>query len=39
MNSVQGDLMSRINETGDYSDEIAASFKSALDSFVSTQTW
>jgi F-type H+-transporting ATPase subunit alpha len=32
-------LMKDINKTGDYSDAIAASFKSALDNFVSTQTW
>ena len=39
MNSSHGDLMKKINKTGDYSDEIAATFKSALDTFVSTQTW
>ncbi|MDT8398166.1 MAG: F0F1 ATP synthase subunit alpha [Pseudomonadales bacterium] len=39
MNSEQSDLIKRINETGDYSDDIAASFKAALDKFVATQTW
>ena len=39
MNSTHADLMKKINETGDYSDEIAATFKAALNTFVSTQTW
>jgi F-type H+-transporting ATPase subunit alpha len=39
MNSEHADLMSSINESGDYSDEIEATFKSALDKFVETQTW
>ena len=39
MNSENTDLMNSINETGDYSDDIEAKFKSALDTFVDTQTW
>ena len=39
MNSENVDLMSSINETGDYSDDIEAKFKSALDTFIDTQTW
>ncbi|MGV6806360.1 MAG: F0F1 ATP synthase subunit alpha [bacterium] len=33
------DLLDQINEKGDYNDDIAASFKAALDKFVETQTW
>ncbi len=39
MNSDNADLMQSINETGDYSDDIEAKFKAALDKFVETQTW
>ncbi|HHX81877.1 MAG TPA: F0F1 ATP synthase subunit alpha, partial [Pseudomonadaceae bacterium] len=39
MNSSHGDLMKDINTNGKYSDEVAAAFKAALTSFVSTQTW
>jgi len=39
MNSEHTDLMSSINESGDYNDDIEATFKSALDKFVETQTW
>jgi F-type H+/Na+-transporting ATPase subunit alpha len=39
MNSEHGDLMNNINETGAYTDEILASFKSAMDNFVKTQSW
>jgi len=39
MNSEHADLMSSINESGDYNDDIEATFKSALDKFVETQTW
>ncbi len=38
MNSQHADLMKQMN-TGDYSDEIAAGIKSALDNFKATQTW
>ena len=34
-----GDLMDKINETGDWNDDLEAGFKAALDKFVATQTW
>ena len=39
MRSEHGDLLNKINETGDYDDETEAQFKSALEKFKSTQTW
>lgn len=39
MNSEHADMMKGINETGDYSDDIEAKFKAALDKFIATQTW
>ena len=39
MNGSKAELMDRINETGDYNDEIEAAFKAAMDDFVATQTW
>ena len=39
MQSEHGELMSSIVETGDYNDEIEATFKSAIEKFKSTQTW
>lgn len=39
MKSEHADLIQQVNETGDYNDDIAASFKAALDKFVATQTW
>ena len=33
------ELMSKINETGDYNDEIQAGIKEAIDKFKATQTW
>lgn len=39
MNSESADMMNSINETGDYSDDIEAKFKAALDKFIETQTW
>ena len=39
MHAEHGALMTGIVESGDYNDEIAGSFKSALDAFKSTQTW
>ena len=39
MNSEQAALMKAINDTGDYTDDTAASFKAALDKFIETQTW
>ena len=39
MNSEHGDLLSNINETGDYSDDIESQFRSAIEKFKATQTW
>jgi F-type H+-transporting ATPase subunit alpha len=39
MKSEHGDLMEKINQSGDYNDEISAGFKAALEAFVATQTW
>ena len=39
MNSEHGDLLARINETGDFNDDIEAQFKAAIDKFKSTQSW
>ncbi|MEM8500929.1 MAG: F0F1 ATP synthase subunit alpha [Pseudomonadota bacterium] len=39
MNSTYGELMSNINDSGNYDDDIAATMKEAMDKFVSTQTW
>ncbi len=39
MNSTYGELMSNINDSGNYDDDIAATLKEAMDKFVSTQTW
>ena len=39
MHAEHGDLMNNIVETGDYNDEIEATFKSAIETFKSTQTW
>ena len=39
MHGEHGDLMNAIVESGDYSDEIEATFKSAIEKFKSTQTW
>jgi F-type H+-transporting ATPase subunit alpha len=39
MNSEHADLMSQVNESGNYNDDIAANFKAALEKFVATQTW
>jgi len=39
MNSEHGDLLARINETGDWDDEIEAQYKGAIDKFKETQTW
>ncbi|MGH1472066.1 MAG: F0F1 ATP synthase subunit alpha [Cellvibrionaceae bacterium] len=39
MNNEHADLMSKINKTGEYSDEVVDSFKAALEKFISTQTW
>ncbi|HIK75015.1 MAG: F0F1 ATP synthase subunit alpha [Alcanivorax sp.] len=39
MNSEQKALMDKINEKGDYNDEIESGIKDAIDQFKSTQTW
>ena len=39
MNSEHGELLARINETGDYDDDIEAQFKAAIDKLKETQTW
>ncbi len=39
MHAEHSDLMSSIVESGDYNDEIEASFKAAIEAFKSTQTW
>jgi F-type H+-transporting ATPase subunit alpha len=39
INAEYADVMKSINDTGDYSDAIEASFKEAMEKFVSTQTW
>jgi len=38
-NSEYTDLLSGINDSGDYSDEIADQFKALIEKFKSTQTW
>ncbi len=37
--SERGDLMARINETGDWDDEIEAAFKDLLEKFAAVQSW
>jgi len=37
--SQHADLLSKINETGDYNDEIAASLNDALTKFKQTGSW
>ena len=39
VNSEYADLMTQINESGDWNDELEAKFKEILEKFVSTQTW
>jgi F-type H+-transporting ATPase subunit alpha len=39
MHSEHGDLMSSVAASGNYNDEIDASFKAAIETFKSTQTW
>ena len=39
MHAEHGDLMKSLVESGDYNDEVEASFKSAIETFKSTQTW
>lgn len=39
MKSEQGELLARINESGDYDDEIQQGLKAGVEQFKSTQTW
>ena len=39
MKTTHSDLMEKINSTGDFSDEIKAEMKKAIDSFVKNQSW
>ena len=39
MASEYKELMANLDETGEYSDDVLASFKEALEKFKSTQTW
>ena len=39
VNSEFSELMAKINQAGDYNDEIAADLKEAIDKFKATQTW
>ena len=39
MKAEHGDLLDQINQTGDWNDDLDASYKAALDKFISTQTW
>ena len=39
MRSSHGSLMDQINESGDFNDDIAASLKSAVESFKANNTW
>ena len=38
-NAEYGDLLTSINETGDWNDEIEAKFKEIMEKFVSTQSY
>lgn len=37
--SEHGDLLAKINETGDFNDDIDATFKAGIEKFKTTQTW
>ena len=39
MNSEYSELMNKINDTGDFDDDIEAQFKAALENFKATQSW
>jgi F-type H+-transporting ATPase subunit alpha len=39
MNSSKKDLMMRINQTGDYNDEIESGLKSGIAEFKKNHTW
>ncbi|MFM1895691.1 MAG: hypothetical protein RLZZ385_765 [Pseudomonadota bacterium] len=38
-NSEHADLLAKVNEAGDYNDEIAAKYKAVIEKFKATQTW
>ena len=39
LKSNEADLLARINETGDFNDEIESAMKAAIEKFKSTSTW
>jgi F-type H+-transporting ATPase subunit alpha len=39
MHAENGDLMNAIVQSGDYNDEIEATFRTAIETFKKTQTW
>ena len=39
MKSEHAELLERVNQKGDWNDEIEGAFKSALEKFVASQTW
>ncbi|MDX2349956.1 MAG: F0F1 ATP synthase subunit alpha [Porticoccus sp.] len=39
MKAEHGDLLDQVNQSGDWNSDIEASYKAALEKFVSTQTW
>ena len=39
MRAEQSDLLAKINENGDYNDDIAAGLKAAIEKFKTTQSW
>jgi F0F1-type ATP synthase, alpha subunit len=39
LRSSQKELLDKINEKGDFNDEIAGAMKKALETFKSTNTW
>jgi F-type H+-transporting ATPase subunit alpha len=39
MKSNQADLMAKINDTGDFNDDIAGQMRTAIESFKKTGSW
>ncbi|MGI9250028.1 MAG: F0F1 ATP synthase subunit alpha [Pseudohongiellaceae bacterium] len=39
MNSEHGELLTKVNETGDWNDEVEGQYKEAIEKFKSTSTW
>ncbi len=39
LNAEQAELLAKINETGDFSDEIKQAMTAAIESFIKTSTW